>query len=175
MKTPILFLIDSICKNIREPFISSFIKHGLISAFIRVFGEVAGDPAQRRDMLRVIPTWHGLFPPQVVAELESKLAPYLQPGEALLPPIFATGAVAPSHHHQQPQHPQPRPQFKPDTLKLLSDLLALFTNPPGPHISGIVNEIFRRVTKLVSSWNVMYLAVSLVFVCLAFSNWRNQR
>ena len=144
MKTPALFLIDSICKSICDPYINSFIKHGLVSAFVRVFGEVSGDPSQRRDMLRVLPTWHGLFPPPVVAELESKLTPYLQPGEALLPP--------PAH---QPR-PVAAPAFKPETLKLLNDLLAVFSNPPGPHISGIVNEIFKRVSRETCHWSKIY-------------------
>ncbi len=135
MKTPALFLIDSICKGICDPYINSFIKHGLVSAFVRVFSEIPADAAQRRDMLRVLPTWHGLFPPPVLAELESKLMPYLQPGEALLHAPSGDVAVAAG------------PSFKLETLKLLNDLLAVFSDPPGPHISGIVNEIFRRVSK----------------------------
>ena len=136
MKTPILFLIDSVCKSVCDPYINSFVKHGLVSAFIRVFGEVAGDAAQRRDMLRVLPTWHGLFPAPVVAELESKISAYLQPGETLFAPPTSAPAA-------------PTALFRPETLKLLHDLLAVFTNPPGPHISGIVNEIFKRVSKSV--------------------------
>ena len=114
----------------------SFVKHGLVSAFVRVFGEVAGDPAQRRDMLRVLPTWNGVFPPPVLAELDAKLRPYLQPGEVLPPP---TAISAPA--------PVTRPYFSSETFKLLNDLLAVYTHPPGPHVSGIVGEIFRRVRK----------------------------
>lgn len=43
--------------------------------------------------------------------------------------------------------PPPLHKFSNQTLKLLKDLQSVFINPPGPHISGIVSEIFNRLYR----------------------------
>jgi hypothetical protein len=128
-------LIDSICKGIGEPYPRSFIKHGLVSAYIRVYGEItaSGDEVQKRDFLRVLPTWTGVFPPEALKEIETKIGFKISPHPPQLPNVTET--IKSSSHSE----------FSSATVKLLSDLQSVFENPPGPHISGIVGEIFKRL------------------------------
>lgn len=136
MKPASLFLVDSICKNVREPYIGSFIKHGLVSAMVRVIGEMSllREDEITRDLMRVLPTWKGLFPQAVLDELNHKLQPYLTGQQPSAAPI-------PSNPHSSTR------KWTPGTEKLLADLLAVFERPPGPHISGIVGEILKRLAK----------------------------
>ena len=124
-------MIDSICKSVGDPYPASFVKHGLVSAYLRVYGEIcaAGDEGQKKDFLRVLPTWNGVFPPEVLREIDSKTS---------LPPCQSIPTV---------QSHQPTPALSSSTLKLLQDLKGVFEKPPGPHISGIVSEIFNRLAR----------------------------
>lgn len=119
-------MIDSISKNVGDPYPASFVKHGLVSAYLRVYGEIrlAGDEGQKRDFLRVLPTWKGVFAPEALREIESKLS------------ANPTTQIVASP-----------PTISPQTVKLLKDLQSVFINPPGPHISGIVTEIFNRLHR----------------------------
>lgn len=132
-----MFLIDSICKNVGEPYPSSFVKHGLVSAYIRIFGEIcaAGDEVQKRDFLRVLPTWNGIFVPETLREIEQKINTF--PVTNFIP------------QHQVPHIAQPivKSSLSESTIKLLQDLQGVFEKPPGPHISGIVGEIFKRLAR----------------------------
>lgn len=130
MRSCFLFLIDSISKNIGEPYTASFVKHGLVSAYLRVYGEIcaAEDEAQKKDFLRVLPTWNGVFPPEAIREIESKIG-------------------IPINQNRTSQIQPPSLPFSPATVRLLQDLKNVFENPPGPHISGIVSEIFNRLSR----------------------------
>lgn len=171
IRGPILFLVDSICKNIGEPYVSSFVKHGLVSALVRIFGDVSGDEGLRRDLLRVLPTWRGVFHPSVLEEIDGKIRPYLAPGEVAFPPggAFPPGTGFPprvSAHVAPLPAPFKTPVFRPDTLRLLQDLLALFSNPPGPRISGIVGEIFNRVLGSMRRRVLIMLHYTVSMMCL---------
>lgn len=132
-----------------EPYPTSFVKHGLVSAYFRVFGEIcaAGDEQQKKDFLRVLPTWNGVIAPEALREIESKVAVITgTPINITTAPVARpTAPVARSTEPATQRNTRTR--FSPQTMKLLTDLQAVFVNPPGPRISGIVSEIFKRLAR----------------------------
>ena len=132
-----MFLIDSISKSVGEPYPTSFVKHGLVSAYLRVFGEIcaSGDEGQKRDFMKVLMTWNGVFVPEALKEIESKSM------------ISATTTTNYSASASAPALSVSLPKYSSQTMKLLKDLQGVFINPPGPHISGIVSEIFNRLAR----------------------------
>lgn len=104
----------------------------------------AGDEQQKRDFLRVLPTWNGIIAVEALREIEAKVAMITGnpvPTAVVKPPTVVPTALpttVTSIHS---------PRFSPSTIKLLSDLQAVFENPPGPRISGIVTEIFKRLDR----------------------------
>jgi hypothetical protein len=112
---------------------------------LRVFGEIfaAGDEQQKRDFLRVLPTWNGVISAEALREIETKVA--LITGTPVsatstIPVVKPTNTTAPATLVNSPR-------LSPETAKLFSDLQAVFENPPGPRISGIVSEIFKRLAR----------------------------
>lgn len=101
---------------------------------MRVFGEIcaAGDEQQKRDFLRVLPTWHGVIAPEALGEIESKVGCISTTPIVPIPNVPLSKATV---------------KFSNSTIKLLTDLKDVFVNPPGPRISGIVSEIFKRLDK----------------------------
>ena len=81
--------------------------------------------------MRVLPTWNGLFPPEALREIEGKLG--LSPSQNIPAQTYPLSSNSSA--------------LSPATLKLLQDLKSVFENPPGPHISGIVSEIFNRLVR----------------------------
>lgn len=107
----------------------------MVSAYLRVYAEIcaAGDEGQKKDFLRVLPTWNGVFPSEAIRELESKTG--------------SPSAAAISWNDSNTTTLSVAAALSPVTSKLLQDLRSVFEKPPGPHISGIVSEIFNRLAR----------------------------
>ena len=85
-KLPLLYLLDSICKNVGKDYITRFSQN--LPVVVAGAYAVSG-PKVRTSIQNLIKTWNGIFPPAVVEQVVAKVGP---PG----PPGSGVGAPAPS-------------------------------------------------------------------------------
>lgn len=98
MKLPALYLIDSILKNVGDPYRSIlFLPAGLVQVFTRVVGDLrsAGDERQAAEFRRVLQTWRAasIFPEAAIADMERALP--TRWSTALRPPPAPEQAAVP--------------------------------------------------------------------------------
>ena len=98
--------------------------------------------------MRVLPTWKGVLAPEALREIETKVAAVS--GASV--PVTANASFTAHIAHTIPTTPTTSvvpssKRYSPSIIKLLTDLCAVFENPPGPRISGIVSEIFKRLSR----------------------------
>jgi hypothetical protein len=74
-KLPILYLIDSICKNITSEYVPLF-RRNLLITFTRVYFAV--DQTTRIELLRVLKTWRPVFGGDLVERINNKINEDLQ-------------------------------------------------------------------------------------------------
>ncbi|KAK9808534.1 hypothetical protein WJX73_005583 [Symbiochloris irregularis] len=77
-KLPVLYLLDSIAKNVREPFVSAFARN-LPEVFSQIWTAL---PQAHPQLLKLLNTWTGLFPGGTLAALRRSVG---QPEAALRP------------------------------------------------------------------------------------------
>lgn len=123
LKLPALYLIDSICKNIGEPFTRLF-GDEMMSCFSRSFQSLR-DPKLEFEFVRVLRTWRGLFPEPIVRELEKRH------GGA------ATTSTKRSHSTAG---------ISPSLAVVLNDLRASVSVPPHLYDASRVAAIFAHVS-----------------------------
>ena len=87
------YLLDSVVKNLRGPFVRCF-STGLSDLFLPAYAKV--DESQKKSMFRLFNTWKTVFPSSALDDIE----PYLAPRAAPQP-----GRVAPHVTAPQPQWP----------------------------------------------------------------------
>lgn len=79
LKLPALYLIDSICKNIGQPYIDQFCAGGrLVQAYVASYRALGNDPeglGLQKEFQRVLATWPGVIPADVLRDLETRLRP----------------------------------------------------------------------------------------------------
>ncbi|KAL0041726.1 hypothetical protein WJX79_002516 [Trebouxia sp. C0005] len=68
-KLPTLYLVDSILKNVKEPYISLFCRN-----LIQVFFDVWQQREVHPQLLKLLATWDGIFPPQLLTVLKQRVA-----------------------------------------------------------------------------------------------------
>lgn len=68
-KLPTLYLVDSILKNVKEPYISLFCRN-----LIQVFFDVWQQREVHSQLLKLLATWEGIFPPQLLTVLKQRVA-----------------------------------------------------------------------------------------------------
>lgn len=92
----------------------------------------------------MLPTWNGVIPAEALKQIEVKLGLPISTTTKNTTniPAHSTTNPIPSHTISPST-----PLYSQKTLKLLKDLQGVFEKPPGPHISGIVSEIFRRLAQ----------------------------
>lgn len=88
-KLPALFLLDSITKNAKEPFIQIFSRN-LPEVFLAVWETC---PSDRPTLQRVLTTWDRIFPPSPLEAIRRRAG--LIPTLASAPPATAAAAAAP--------------------------------------------------------------------------------
>ena len=86
-RLPRLYLIDSIIKNVGQPYMSMFAPK-ILALFCSTFA--SSPPASREPMLHLMRTWKGYFPPPLLAAIEQRLAQIryeesLRQGQAMMP------------------------------------------------------------------------------------------
>eukprot|EP01135_Chromosphaera_perkinsii_P009452 Nk52_evm10s1762 gene=Nk52_evmTU10s1762 len=82
-KLPCLYLIDSILKNIGKDYIGMF-SQNIASLFVRAYEKV--DAKVRNNFIRVRKTWGGIFPPNTLQNIDTKLQKFgVAPGPSADP------------------------------------------------------------------------------------------
>ena len=97
-KLPVVYLLDSIAKNVRGPYIQHFASR-LPDMVGGTFA--ASGPKVRASLQALVRTWAGVFPPEVVAEVSARFAAVLD-GSA-----GATSNAGPVHASGPPPGAQP--------------------------------------------------------------------
>ncbi len=82
-KLPVVYLLDSICKNIGKDYRAHFAKH-LPELMANAHG--ACGPKVRTSLQALTKTWNGLFPPEVLREVHARMAPSQR--VAAIPPVL---------------------------------------------------------------------------------------
>lgn len=107
-----MYLLDSIVKNIGEPFRSCFAPRA-VATFLHMYDSVSAQ--DKASMLRLLNTWEGLFP-QEVPVIRERLAVaaaaaqphYRQPtSHATTHSPYPTAHLHQPHHSHQPPYPEP--------------------------------------------------------------------
>lgn len=149
MKLPTLYLIDSICKNIGEPYISVFATL-LPSAFLTSFRQLR-DERTRHEFGRTLETWWGLFPDGLVRDIQRhSFGEQSSLGRRQLPEAVL---AEPPARRPVPNQFGPRPPLIPvpppgTFLRLLQDLRAAMTVPAERYNEKYVAEIMYHVGLL---------------------------
>jgi hypothetical protein len=133
LKLPALYLIDSICKNVGEPYVGLFSAE-LVSAFSRAFQSLC-DPKLEHEFVRVMKTWRGLFSEPIVRELEKRH-------------IGAAEAVQSNHNSRgsfKRPHPPARLSIGPAVFPVLLDLRTAVSLPAQLYDAARVAAIFDHV------------------------------
>jgi hypothetical protein len=128
LKLPTLYLIDSICKNIGEPYIGVF--STLLSTAVPATFRQLRDERTRTDFGRTMETWWDMFPEELVREMHERT--FGDPS--------SLGRRRPSETvlHEPPAHRNPRPRHPEMPLGMASGMSSgmssgmAFHNPP-PH------------------------------------------
>ncbi|WIA19514.1 hypothetical protein OEZ85_004125 [Tetradesmus obliquus] len=143
-KLPALYLVDSIIKNVGDPYISKFSER-----LPEVFGAVWETTLQekRASLSRLYGTWTGVLPAPVLARVQERMASPIgaataqqrqqppraaQPQPALVPQVLQ---VQPQQHQQQQQQQQPilqMPAHMTFTVPVPTQLDAMRGPPPPP-------------------------------------------
>jgi len=92
---PTLYLMDSICKNIGGLYVQLFSQH-LLQMFSAVWF-TASDETTREQLRHLVGTWVGLFPAELLDQIEAQLmAPLLHPVFRAMPcPIHGLQSAVP--------------------------------------------------------------------------------
>ncbi|KAF2885051.1 hypothetical protein ILUMI_21106 [Ignelater luminosus] len=110
VKLPVLYLIDSIIKNLGGPYTSLFCQN-IVSTFCNVFKEV--DERTRAEMFRLRQTWNDVIPAKKLYALDIQIKQ--------LDPAWPVTAPPPNHIHFNPKF------FKPTTTSALGNLTTTTT------------------------------------------------
>ena len=129
MKLPTLFLIDSILKNVGDPYRSTLLlSAGLVPVFIRVVSDVrsAGDEKQASEFRRVLQTWRAaaIFPEGAIADMERAL-----------PTKWSTALRA-----------QPIPEQIAVSLKPSPSITEVAQMPPLPSTPELLKFVLQAIT-----------------------------
>lgn len=72
-KLPVIYLIDSICKNHTQIYVPLFASH-VEELFVRSYLSLPStEEKTRNDFKRVLQTWNGLFAPEVISSIERRI------------------------------------------------------------------------------------------------------
>jgi pre-mRNA cleavage complex 2 protein Pcf11 len=82
------YLLDSVVKNLREPFVRCF-SRGLSDLFLPAYAKV--DAAQKKSMQRLFGTWKPVFPSSVLDDIEPHISGVSAPSAAA-PPLQVVAA-----------------------------------------------------------------------------------
>ncbi|KAJ1982291.1 mRNA 3' end processing factor [Dimargaris verticillata] len=154
-KLHVLYLIDSICKNVRRDYLSLF-ADCIVSLFTTTYHQVPDKDKSR--FCHVLDTWRSsgkrppVFPPRVIAEIDRRLrqAPSRRtpsPMPAPRPPQSAPAPASAQPGTQPPTNPV-------DVLKLLSTLSGVTSAPtPAPQVpaSAQPGSLTTNVSALLQS------------------------
>lgn len=95
------YLLDSVVKNLRGPFVRCF-SEGLSDLFLTAYAKV--DATQKKSMVRLFGTWKSVFPSSVLDEIDEYLAP---------PPAAPAPVPAPAQRQWQAPVVAAQPQWAP--------------------------------------------------------------
>lgn len=135
MKLPALYLIDSVSKNIGEPYVSLFAGE-LISAFTRAFQSLH-DRKVEAEFVRVLKTWRGVYPEPMIRELEKRH----EVSVAAAVPSTTNGHRSSSHKRSH-RHDAALSQA---VIEVLVDLRTAVSQPAHLYDDARIASIFAHV------------------------------
>jgi len=114
-KLPILYLQDSILKNVGKNYITIFSKN-IVSSFSSAFAQV--DENTQTSLLHLLQTWKDsqLFPAHILAQLEAKVKGVKKGHAEPTPPSLPTPVPPPQKRAMPTSQPQPTQPQLPPTL-----------------------------------------------------------
>lgn len=161
MKLPTLYLIDSICKNIGQPYIDLFSRN-IVSLFLNVYASLP-DVNLQNEFVRVLRTWDNVMSPEIIQEIHlglSKIsssrkgatniigAPKRHPVTMFNGTSFPSSIPPGSHHHSSsatmPSQSSPSEMWQGPSSSSLDSISQNYSTDSSLHSSSSSFESINR-------------------------------